>query len=256
MVNVTASAATNRVLWIGNSYSGYGEVWKPVQAAVNAACPEFQIAVEANLRGGANMKMHFEKQPLEKNPLHWIKTRDYNIVLIQGGASLYLDDRKAIFHEYMPLFINAAKERGAKVILAGTWSTARSIEGTQVQIDFYREAHKQFDTAYAPVGEAWKTVLTEKPEWGMYVDDTGHPSTLGVYLNSCVYYAVFSGKSPEGLNLDIPEIPVKEENRSKYADGKNMTLSAEAKACLERIAWQTVQPYQEQNQRVLRGTHD
>lgn len=88
----------------------------------------------------------------------------------------------------------------------------------------------------------------------MYVDNTGHPSTLGVYLNICVYYAVFSGKSPEGLDIQAREIPVSESNRAKYSDGQFMTLNEAAKRYLESVAWAAVQPYAEQNNRIVRGT--
>jgi len=249
----TSRITPRKVLWIGNSYSGHGRVWELVQSLVNAACPDFPLDIEPCLKGGANLKDHFGKTPEADNPLHRLRTRPYDIVLIQGGASLHREDRKAIFREYLPIFIAAARERGAAVVLAGTWSTARSIPATQIQIDHYREARQRFGTAYAPVGEAWKTVLAEKPDWAMHVDPTGHPSSLGVYLNACVYFAVFTGRSPEGLAFEVEEIPVKPEHQQEFATGRHGALDAETRAYLARVAWQAAAPYADDNRRILRG---
>ncbi len=242
----TADARIVRVLFVGNSYTGYGAIPRRIEEIVNLRVPARRLSADACLLGGANMKMHFEKR--DDNPLVRISTGQYDWVMLQGGASLFLPDRQGIFREYLPKFIEACRAHGSVPILVCTWSTARTLDGIKTQIAFYEDARTNFNVALVPLAEAWLRVLEEKPELGMYVDTTGHPSALGVYLNLCVYYAVFTGRSPLGLAFDVPPIAIAPEHEAVFRTNKYVTLDTPVMSYLQQVAAETAARYTAWNQ--------
>ena len=50
-----------------------------------------------------------------------------------------------------------------------------------------------------PVGPAWQRARELRGTLPLYDADQSHPSALGQYLTACVFYSVFTKKSPLGL---------------------------------------------------------
>lgn len=50
-----------------------------------------------------------------------------------------------------------------------------------------------------PVGPAWQRARELRGNLPLYDADQSHPSALGQYLTACVFYSVFTKKSPLGL---------------------------------------------------------
>lgn len=50
-----------------------------------------------------------------------------------------------------------------------------------------------------PVGPAWQRARELRGNLPLYDADQSHPSALGQYLTACVFYGVFTKKSPLGL---------------------------------------------------------
>jgi hypothetical protein len=50
----------------------------------------------------------------------------------------------------------------------------------------------------APVSAAWHRVLGEAPGITLYEEDGSHAAPAGSYLAACVFFGLFTGRSPEG----------------------------------------------------------
>jgi hypothetical protein len=59
----------------------------------------------------------------------------------------------------------------------------------------------------APIGEAWRRVMDERPDIDLMDSDGMHPNNVGGYLQACVYYATVFRKSPESLGYWCLGIP-------------------------------------------------
>ena len=87
----------------------------------------------------------------------------------------------------------------------------------------------ELEVDVAPAGLAWFRAMEERPDLDMYVADREHPSGYGAYLNLNVVYATILGESPIGLAYTPSYTNISDEDR----------------AFLQRVAWETVQEYQE-----------
>lgn len=65
----------------------------------------------------------------------------------------------------------------------------------------YRTIAVEQNSAVAPVGDAWWTLLEQEPAPGLWQDDGIHPTAKGTYLAACVFYATIFRQSPRGLSF-------------------------------------------------------
>ena len=106
-----AEMKSHKILFVGNSFTFYGKVGENVSCVINENHPQLRLVSDVCYKGGANLKSHFKKE--DDNPLEKIKTGAYDLVVLQGGANLVEQDRKQIFREYLPIFIDAIRDSGA-----------------------------------------------------------------------------------------------------------------------------------------------
>ena len=70
---------------------------------------------------------------------------------------------------------------------------------------------KDLGIAVAAAGYAWMQYLGDQPSKGQLLDlyhkDMGHPGKKGTYIYACLLYAAITGKNPEGLSFEFPDIP-------------------------------------------------
>jgi len=92
--------------------------------------------------------------------------------------------------------------------------------------DAHRDISIELDASVAPVGVAFDRSLRERADLSMLGRDREHQSIHGMYIAACVVYTSLFGVSPEGL---------------AYAPGG---VSAEEAAFLQRIAWESIQEWQ------------
>jgi hypothetical protein len=79
-------------------------------------------------------------------------------------------------------------------------------EGMQKRVNRrYLEMAQDNHALIAPVGEVWKTIRKQNPNFSLYSDDI-HPNKTGTYLAACVFYATFfyspstGSPAPRGVN--------------------------------------------------------
>ena len=204
-----------RVLFIGNSYTYYNEVWTMLEGIARADGRE--VITDHVTKGGwtlekmASLDDEFGKQAHEKltDP-----DTHYDVVFLQE-QSLRPAVSPALFFTAVRNLCQKVKAKGAEVVLYQTWgrkSGADKLEEygwtnesmTRLLAKSYEAAADECETALSPVGTAFYDVYTHHPEIELYNPDKSHPSATGTYLAALCHYATLYQASPVG-NAYAPE---------------------------------------------------
>jgi hypothetical protein len=96
-----------------------------------------------------------------------------------------------------------------------------------------------------PVGEAWRSASSQRPDLEMRQPDGNHANETGGYLTACVFYAVVHRESPVGLP-----------NSFKTPSGE-ITIDAADAAFLQGVAWETSEKWRRKTRAwFLKGKAD
>ena len=217
-----------KILFIGNSLHIFWALPETVETMVNTGQNEICIESHRSLYGGKDLKFHYD----ESDAVSRIKTGHFNYVALQEGLTEppLMNQREQTF-EYATKFNKVIKESGGRTLLFMRWATLRDPPERQDQIIEGDVAlAKKLGAVLVPIGAAWQQALRERPELTLHNPDEGHPGMHGAYLNACVYYAVLTGRSPEGY-------------LAPAVLGREMKIDHDTALFLERVAWETVKRY-------------
>jgi len=190
---------TVKVLFVGNSYTYFWNLAQTVETM--AKSNEVDLTVRKSTAGGTNWKQHWEgDKGLQTRKI--ISEGDWDIVFLQNHSRStieYLDQ----FMEYGELLIELVKENGAKPVLYETWARSYNpLMINQIKTGYHKLAEKH-KVEVVHVGEIWEMALELRPNIRLYDPDDSHPSTIGTYLNACIFYSYLTGNKAMGLNERI-----------------------------------------------------
>jgi hypothetical protein len=101
--------------------------------------------------------------------------------------------------QFAVLLADEVKQAGAVPIM---WCAHPRCDATPSMWDYtiaaYQQAADSSESEFAPVSIAWRRVLAEKPELGLYQGDCIHQNANGIYLNAAMFYCAFTGSSVVG----------------------------------------------------------
>jgi hypothetical protein len=183
-----------KVLFIGNSFTGRNDL-PGLLTAIAASAPESkQIETDQVLANGASLRQHWNAgRAVEK-----IEQGQWDFVVLQEQSTLPIKNARR-FHENVRLFNEVIRQHGAHTLLYQTWAR-QHVPETQVALnEATNTIAAEIGAVIAPVGTAWESLSKEAPELVLYDKDGSHPSPLGSYLASCVFYATLFKESPVGL---------------------------------------------------------
>lgn len=190
-----AQEDSKRVLFIGNSYTYFGNLPHSVEAMCKAM--DFPLEAYQSTIGGANLGEHW-RGDRELNSRSLIDQGDWDYVVLQD-FSLSAVRTPDSLHKYGHLLIDEIQEIGAEPMMYMTWAR----EFNPLMIDKIRMGYEQLartaDARISPVGLVWQRARALRPDLDIYDSDGSHPSALGTYLTACVFYGVITGSSPVGL---------------------------------------------------------
>jgi hypothetical protein len=214
-----------RVLFIGNSYTffngGLGTAVKGLASAVKDGRPFEYVEVT---KGGQTLEGHWNTG----KALAEIKKGGWDFVVLQEHSLGAVDRREKMF-QYAKLFDAEIRKTGAKTVFYETWGRKNRPEMYGVVEQAYVSLAREVKAVVAPAGAAWSRALKANPTLALHIKDLSHPTPAGTYLNACVFYETFFGKSPEGLPRTI-----------KNAAGKVLIDLSESDALLlQRTAKET-----------------
>lgn len=188
-----------RVLFIGNSYTFFnGGMGTLVQALASSVKGGRKFEFVEVTRGGQTLEGHW----LDGKALAMIRKGGWDYVVLQEHSLRPLQNREKMWM-YARMFDAEIRKVGAKTVFYETWARKNRPE-MQVLLDqAYSGIAKEVAALIAPAGLAWERALKAKPELSLHIADWSHPTPAGSYLNACVFYEVFFGRSPEGLPRTI-----------------------------------------------------
>lgn len=213
-----------KVLFIGNSYTHYHDMYKMVAEIASHVGQDqkVKVAYEAYTPGGCTFKRHLQNA----DEINAIKRGGWDYVVLQEQSSLPAMPTDSVAKSVYPYAVrldSLVKEYNpdAEVIFYMTWGHKYGCQAPHdgyPVIDTYegmqdRLALSYLEMAYntgawcAPVGLAWKRVRSERPYVSLYWPDCSHPSKVGSYLAANVIYTTifhkpyqchyFAGLDPE-----------------------------------------------------------
>lgn len=191
----TSARKPLRVLFIGNSYTffngGLGIAVKTLASAVKDGRPFEYVEIT---KGGQTLEGHWN----DGKALAAIRQGNWDFVVLQEHSLGALNRREKMF-QYAALFDAEIHKVGAKTVFYETWGRKNRPEMYGVVEQAYVGLAKQLKAVVAPAGAAWSHALKANPTLALHIADLSHPTPAGTYLNACVFYETFFGKSPEGL---------------------------------------------------------
>ena len=213
----------DRLLFVGNSFTYFHNgVENHVRKLAASAIPPRLIQADSNTQGGATLKIQYGRSDVHA----MIREGAYDIVILQGDIPELAEHSVEPFFEHARLFDKEIRNAGAKTMFFMTWPYERL---NWITLDEIAKAHNdistQLNAPVAPVGMAFQRSQAERPDLDMLGRDKEHESIHGTYLAACVIYASLFEENPQGLAY-APE-----------------GVSAEKASFLQRIAWETVQEW-------------
>jgi hypothetical protein len=188
-----------RVLFIGNSYTffngGLGSIIQSMAAAIPGG-RRFEF-VEVT-KGGQTLEGHWR----DGKALAEIRKGKWDYVVLQEHSLRPVQERDKMW-QYARLFDAEVRKVGAKTVFYETWARKNRPEMQALLDSAYGGIAREIAATVAPAGLAWERVLKAKPDIKLHITDLSHPTPAGSYLNACVFYETFFGKSCEGLPRTI-----------------------------------------------------
>jgi hypothetical protein len=214
------------VLFVGNSFTFWNQgLWTHMQDLTAARGEGLGAKTSRVVRGGASLRVLWKRTKAKQE----IAEGDYDIVVLQEDLP---ETKVADFHKYAALFDEHTREAGSRLIFFMSWDYQRLnwISMDEIIAEHKRMA-RELDAEVAPCGYAWQRAMKERPKVDFYSRDREHQSWHGTILNLYVIYSTIYGESPEGLKFTPPE---------------KSEITAEEDAWLRRVAWESVQSWQQQ----------
>lgn len=235
------------VLFIGNSYTFFNELpWLLERISAGEAKP---VKTRAVTMSGASLRQHWESGAAIKA----MNVDRYDYVVLQEQS----DSPETAFErmrEYAARFDTEIRRTGAATMLFQTWAPRDRPELQETISKAYLRVGHELGALVAPVGDAWQSALSLRPDLRLHDASGSHPNLAGSYLAACVFYSLLYGKSPEGLVHSFPvryEIP--EAYRASLASER---LSDNDAVLLQRAAWKAARTSPRLlNGRLLNGRH-
>jgi hypothetical protein len=213
----------SRILFIGNSFTNRNDMPGMMTALAQAVTPPQRVATERVIANGAALKTHWERGIAREA----IRDADWDFVVLQEQSTLPLKNRKRM-HEYVTLFDQEIRQRGAKTALYLTWARRHEFHRQAELSDAYTSIGLALGATIVPVGVAWQRSINERPDLILHEKDNSHPNLAGSYLAACVFCAKLFGQNPVGHQTDQP-------NLSKFGN--------DAAQHLQKVAWETVEEF-------------
>ncbi len=152
---------------------------------------------------------------------------DWDVVVLQGHSLGPIGETTAAeFRDAARDYAAIIREHGGRPAFFMTWAYTGKPEMTAQLDTAYTAVGRELDAEVVPVGLAFETVTSERPDIALRTADAKHPTLAGTYLAACTFFATLHQSTPEGL--------------SYTAD-----LTPEDATYLQRVAWTTVVAYRE-----------
>jgi predicted metalloendopeptidase len=254
-IRAARAEGTQRILFIGNSYTYFNNLPSILEQMANESRPN-ALETKMVVDGGATLKDLWDGG----EALKAIRQGGWSYVVLQEQSTLgdgptekgvpQISD-PSNFYDYSRRFDAEIKKVGAKTAFFLTWSRQDSPQNQPKLTMAYSTIAKELTDTLVPVGPVWETAIHEKPDLALHQIDKAHPTPAGTYLTACVFYSVLFSRNPSGLPARFLGIPVDMEGHifnaeshgllSSPRDAELISLSSQDAHFLQTVAWTATQ---------------
>ena len=184
---------TLRVLFVGNSYTFTENL--PQIVSLLSDSTHTKLITKKSVVGGATLREHwYSERGLKSREL--IAKGGYDVVVLQENSMGTINFPDSTL-KYIKLFSDLIKSKGAKPCLYVTWARKRVPQYQDQITKIYLQAATENKIAFVPAGPAWELARNIRPDVPLHGPDEHHQSSLGTFLNACIFTAVLTGEIPK-----------------------------------------------------------
>lgn len=188
----SAESIASRVLFIGNSYTGFS---KSALQEFEAANPNHEDEFGFQFVGGTNLEAHTTRE----ETLRALQCNRYDYVVLQDHSLRVFVDANS-FRYGIKTLADLARASGAEPVLFETWARGRQgsfhnyVSDQTAVSNSYHQAGEDFGIHVMHVGDVWLSVFqSNRPLFNeLYQDDAIHQARPGTYVVAASTYSVFN----------------------------------------------------------------
>lgn len=225
----------DKLLFIGNSYTANeGGVYSYLAKALKQS-GDATISFDRKIYYGKPLQAMWTDEVRAA-----IASKQFDTVVITSGSL-----------DVMKQFDAAIKAAGAKTVVFMTWSgqhpgnratVSQYTQMTRESVSQMRQMEKETGAIIVPAAVAYHSLTLDPPGKPPRVDylwraNNIHQNELGTMVNAWMFYAVLTGKSPVGLDFDMPPHVVGE----VLSQDSELRLSPQLRKALQERVWQVTQ---------------
>jgi len=183
----------------------------------------FELEADQSVGEGVSLEWHWNSGSTRRK----MHSRIWDFIVLQERSGGPLENLES-FRDHARLLHSEIEKLGAATILYMTWANQNRPDDAGVLAGAYLKLATELKAVLAPVGVAWTGVHKSSPELVLHHNDGRHASPAGAYLTACVFYAVLTHNTPQGL----PAAFIIEGKKRPHQDQAQARL-------LQNAAWET-----------------
>jgi hypothetical protein len=228
-----------RILFVGNSYTGFeGGLHNHVKTICSMGSPSLNITADISWAGGTELLELYDVT----DAVSKIRTGNYDIVVLQADNDPFIDTAR--FFQAVRKFDVEIKAAGAQTVLFMPWTyPTQELGSYSYCLNNHNAIAAEVGAYIVPVGTVWWGMRKRPPlgleEFACWVDGGNdcHQDDTGQTLNTYIFYAALTGRSPMGINFGYGSL----DGSSALAD------------TLKMRAWSTVSHFAQPGLTAVRG---
>ena len=199
---------TTRVLFIGNSYTGYNNLAGMVEQL--SASAGYPIITMSHTPGGTRLMHHAQSQQVED--LIEMEAWDYVVLQAQSQEPSWpINQVQTEVFPYaqqlaskirdnnacsMPTFFMTWGRENGDASNCANWPPVCTYEGMDSLLnERYQQMSDDNNGVTAAVGAVWRYLRDNNSQVDLYASDGSHPSIYGSYAAACTFFTTFTQQS-------------------------------------------------------------
>lgn len=209
-LSLLSIAQTQRILFIGNSYTDVNNLPSIVKSVANSMGDDFDYS--SNTPGGCTFQQHCNNQSMDlicQGGWDYVVLQEqsqypsFPINQVQNEVFPYAARLNDSIEKYNPcaetvFYMTWGRENGDP-----QWYPISTYEGMDDSLyRRYMMMAEDNDALVAPVGRVWRHIRENYPQIQLYSGDGSHPAYIGSYAAACTFYTIIFQNDPTQITFE------------------------------------------------------
>jgi len=197
---------TTNILFIGNSYTLNNSM--PNMFQTMSVHDHQKVNVLMSAKGGHTFQMHANRKELYED----INKQKWDYVILQGFSRELMFGKKYVDSTVLPYarqIVDTLRKNNpcVNIFLYMTWGYENGYNDNDLSMSYdqmtdhinagYQYLMKQLNVAIVPVGNIWREIRKQYPEYKLYSKDGAHPSKLASFSIANAFFTAIYGRKVE-----------------------------------------------------------